>query len=148
MALLATALACAAMAGGGGPAVEPPPSVARFKLTYDRSGGLRPDSRSLSIAPGRRATARVRAPRSGHYLTVHFRIGVKPIRRLRNALERADFEAIDGPGPAAGACPDCYLYAIRYRGHQVAFTEADAPARLRSVVGRIESLIDAHLPRH
>jgi len=147
MALLATALACAAMAGCGGPAVEPPPSVARFKLTYDRSGGLRPDSRSLSIAPGRRATARVRAPRSGHYVTVHFRIGVKQVRRLRATLEHADFRAIASPGTSP-ACADCYRYSLTYRGHEVTFDDGNVPRSLHPVVGRIEAIIDAHLPRH
>jgi hypothetical protein len=149
MGLLATALACLAMSPGcGGPAVEAPPSVAQFALSYARSGGLKPDPRSLEIAPGRHATVKGRKlpSRSDSLFTVRFRIGVKQVKRLRNALERADFQAIADPGP--GACADCFQYSIDYRGHEVTFSDVTAPPGVRPVVDRIEAIIVHHLPFH
>src|SRR4051794_16756683 len=124
MGLFATALACLAAAPGcGGPAVEAPPTVAQFKLSYERSGGLVANPRSLQIAPGRHATAkRRRLPsRSGSLIAVDFRIGVEQVKGLRNALERADFGAIADPG--RGACADCFHYSIEYREHEVTFSD-------------------------
>jgi hypothetical protein len=150
MGLLATALACLAMAPGCGPAVEGPPSVARFALSYERSGGLRADPRSLEIAPGRHATAKGRKlpSRTDSVITARFRIGVKQVKRLRNALERADFQAIGTPGPNPGVCADCFFYAIRYREHEVSFSQVDVPKGLSPVVEQIEALIEHHLPFH
>jgi hypothetical protein len=149
MGLLATGLACLAMAPGcGGPAVEAPPTVAQFELSYERSGGLRADPRSLEIAPGRHATAKRRSStsRSNSPITAHFRIGVEQIKRLRNALERADFQAIADPGP--GVCADCFHYSIKYRGHEVTFSDVTVPQALRPVVDRIEAIVAHHLPFH
>jgi Emfourin len=149
MGLLATALACLAMAPGcGGPPVEAPPTVAQFKLSYERSGGLVANPRSLEIAPGRHATATRRklASRSDSLITANFRIGVEQVKRLRNALERADFQAIADPGP--GNCADCFHYSIEYREHEVTFSDVTMPPGLRSVIGRIEAMIEAHLPLH
>ena len=90
MGLLATALACLAITPGcGGPPVEAPPTVAQFKLSYERSGGLVANPRSLEIAPGRHATAKRRKlpSRSDSLITANFRIGVEQVKRLRNALE-------------------------------------------------------------
>jgi hypothetical protein len=151
MGLLVTALACLAMAPGcGGPAVEAPPSVSQFALSYERSGGLAADPRSLEIAPGRHATVTGRKlpPRSDSLVTARFRIGVSQVKRLRNALERADFQAIDTPGPNAGVCADCYVYAIRYQGHEVSFSQESVPEGLGGVVGQLEAVIAAHLPFH
>jgi hypothetical protein len=149
MGLLATALACLAMTPGcGGPAVEAPPTVAQFTLSYERSGGLVANPRSLEVAPGRHATAkRRRSPTGGGSLaTAHFRIGVEQVRRLRNALERADFQGIADPGP--GVCADCFHYSIDYRGHEVTFTDVTVPKGLRPVIDRIEAIIAHHLPFH
>jgi hypothetical protein len=148
---LAAALICVAMTPGcGGPAVgAPPPSVAGFAISYERSGGLASMPRSLAVAPGRQATAKARVSlRTGGLVTTHFLIGVRQVKRLRAALERADFQAIPAPGPEPGACADCYTYDIRYRGHELSFSEANLPETLRPVVGRLEALIEAHLPFH
>jgi Emfourin len=149
MGLLATALTCLAMAPGcGGPPVEAPPSVAQFKLSYERSGGLRADPRSLEIAPGRHATAKRRKlpSRSDSLITARFRVSVEQVKRLRNALEQADFQAIADPGP--GTCADCFHYSIEYREHEVTFSDVTMPPELRPVVGRIEAIIVHHLPFH
>jgi hypothetical protein len=151
MGLLATALACLAVYPGcGGPAVEAPPSVAAFQLSYERSGGLKPDPRSLQIEPGRRATAQRRklSARSDSRFTARFRLGIKQVKRLRNALERADFQAIPGPTPLPSNCADCYLYEIEYRGHTVSFDQTTVPEGLEPVVDQAEALIEAHLPFH
>ncbi len=151
MGFLTTALACLAVYPGcGGPAVEAPPSVAAFQLSYERSGGLKPDPRSLRIAPGRHATAqRPKFPSTpDSRSTIRFRVGVKEVKRLRNALERADFQAIPGPAPVPSNCADCYLYEIGYRGHTVSFDQASVPRGLEPVVDQVEALIEAHLPFH
>jgi hypothetical protein len=146
MGLLSTGLACLAIAGGcGGPAVEAPPSVDLVTLSYERSGGLRPTSERLVIRTGRRAKASVKVGSEAH--AASFKVGVKAMRSLRAALERADFQAIVSPGPNP-SCADCFLYAIRYRGHQVRFDEAGVPEGLGPVVARLERMIAAHLPFH
>jgi hypothetical protein len=151
MALLATALMCTAMSAGcGGPPVAevppPVPSVAKFALSYERSGGLAADPRSLQISPGRHAIAkRRRLPAaSDTTFTRRFRIGVTQIKRLRAALERADFTSIGTPGPNPGVCADCYFYAIEYREHEVSFSQVEVPERLRPVVARLEAIVNAH----
>jgi hypothetical protein len=148
--MLAAALTCVAMTPGcGGPAVQAPPSVARFAISYERSGGLVSMPRSLAVVPGRHATAKARTSvRSGGLLTNRFRIGVGQVKRLRAMLERADFQAIPAPGGEPGSCADCYTYEISYRGHDVAFNDATLPTSLRPIVARLEALIAAHLPFH
>jgi hypothetical protein len=147
MGLLATALACLAISPGcGGPAVEAPPSVAQFALFYERSGGLKATPRRLVIRPGRNATAAVDTGADSR--AVFFRVGVRRVRSLQAALERADFHAIGPPGPNPGVCADCFSYAIRYRGHEVAFSQVTVPKGLQPVVDQLESTIEDHLPFH
>jgi hypothetical protein len=152
-ALLCILAACCSTATGSPvPPIgsEAPPSVAKFALSYQRSGGFAPDPRSLRIKPGRHAIARRGGlpSRSDSLFTVRFRIGVKQVKRLRTALERADFQAIVSPGPNSDGCADCYSYSIAYRGHRVTFSEAALPGELRPVVGRLEAIIAHHLPFH
>ena len=97
----------------------PPPAIAHFAVSFERGGGLKADPRSLEIAPGRQATAK------GLGKTVHFRVGVKPVRRLRKALEGAGFADIPDPRPSN--CADCFYYDIGYRGHEVEFSQLDQP---------------------
>ena len=122
---------------------EPPPTVSQFAISYERSGGLKADPRSLQIAPRRGATAR------GSGNTVRFRVGVRKIKRLRRALESANFESVPVPVPhSLGTCADCFYYDIAYRGHEVEFSQVDQPRRLDPVVNQLEALIEAHLPFH
>ena len=110
------------------------------ELGVRRGGGLKAGPRSLQIAPGRHAKAK------GLGKTVGFRVGVKPVRRLRKALEGAGFESIPDPRPSN--CADCFYYDIVYRGHEVEFSELDQPRKLVGVVDQLEALIDSHLPFH
>jgi hypothetical protein len=119
---------------------QPPPAIAQFAVSFERGGGLKADPRSLEIAPGRNATAK------GLGRTVHFRVGVKPVRRLRKALEGAGFADIPDPRPSN--CADCFYYDIEYRGHEVEFSQLDQPRKLVGVVDQLEALIDSHLPFH
>jgi hypothetical protein len=153
MKLLATALACLAAAcgiaaAGSPPATEAPPTIAEFAITYERSGGLKPMPYRLAIRPGRAATLTAEGALDERSRTVRFRVSRKRIRRLRAALGRAGFETVGDPGPSPGACADCYFYAIAYEGHEVTFSEALVPKRLRETVALLEDLIAAHLPRH
>jgi hypothetical protein len=122
--------------------LEPPPTIPQFAISYERSGGLAGDPRSLQIAPGRHATAEARGE------TARFRVGVKQVRRLRRALESANFTSISSPPPNPGSCADCFYYDIAYRGHEVEFSQVDQPRRLVPVVNQLEALIEAHLPFH
>jgi hypothetical protein len=149
MTLLATALACLATYCGPAIAQGPPaPSVAQFAISYERSGGLAAMPQKLVVRPGRHAVLTTRGPAPDGLKTSRFRVAAKRIADLRGALRRADFDSIDTPAPAPGACADCYLYALRYQGHEVSFSEVDAPERLRGVLDRLEALVAAHLPRH
>jgi hypothetical protein len=151
---LATALMiCTALgAGCGGPpaAHAAPRPASHFTISYERSGGLRADPRSLTVTPGRHAAAKGRRlpSRPDSVLTARFRIGVGQVKRLRAALERARFTAIRAPKPETVVCADCFSYEILYRGHDVTFSDATLPRRLRPVVNRLEALIEAHLPFH
>ena len=121
---------------------EPPPTIAQFAISYERSGGLKADPRSLRIAPGRHATA------EGRGETTRFRVGMKQVRRLRRALESAGFTSISSPSPQPGSCADCFYYDIGYRGHDVEFSQADQPRGLGPVVDQLEALAESHLPFH
>jgi hypothetical protein len=126
------------------------PAGTRFAIAYSRDGGLAPSLRSLRVRPGRSAivTGSGAGDYSGRLLTSWFRIGKVQVKRLRRALARARFRGIEAPAPGSPDCADCYLYKIRYRGHRVALTETQVPNRLRPVIDRIETLIEAHLPFH
>jgi hypothetical protein len=130
--------------GCGGPAAEAPPSVARFAISYERSGGLAAMPQKLVIRPGRHAAVTTRDTDSLQPRTVRFRIGVKRIESLSRALEKAHFETIGTPGPNPGACADCFYYAIGYQGHEVGFSQIEVPKGLRSVIGQLEAVIAAH----
>ena len=147
MLLVVTAFCGAALAPAGSDA---PRWVEEFTISYERSGGLRPDPRSLKVAPGRHATAKRRSLSSGGagHLTRRFRIGVRQVKRLRAALARADFVSVPPPKPETAVCADCFSYEIHYRGREVTFSDATLPPRLRPVVDRLEALIEAHLPFH
>ncbi len=143
---ITTALMCLAISPGcggpPGPAPTPVPSVSKFAISYERSGGLKADPRSLRIAPGRHATAEAR------WESARFRVGVKQVTRLRESLGSSGFGTIPEPGPGPGNCADCFEYVIGYRGHEVAFSQVDQPPMLAPVIDRLEALIEAHRPFH
>ena len=56
----------------------PPPTIARFALSYERGGGLIGESRSLRIAPGRNATVKARGK------TVRFRVSVDRVQATQS----------------------------------------------------------------
>jgi hypothetical protein len=130
--------------GCGGPAAGAPPSVAQFAISYERSGGLAAMPQKLVVKRGRHAAVTTRDADSLQPRTVRFRIGVNRVEGLRSALAKAGFETIETPGPNPGACADCYLYAIDYRGHEASFSEIDLPKRLHGVVGQLEAVIASH----
>jgi len=149
----ATALACLLAAGGSVAVgevlpvgVEGPPSIAEFAITYERSGGLRPKPYRLAIRPGRHGTLTTEGALDKRSHTVRFRVTRAKVERLRDALERADFGTVGTPD--AGVCADCYVYAIRYEGHEVVFGDGSMPKRLRETVALLERLVAAHRPRH
>jgi hypothetical protein len=146
MALLATALMCTAMgAGCGGPPAVPADSPAsHFAISYERSGGLAGTAQRLAIRPGRRAIMSTRDRRTAYPKTFRFRVGVRRVEGLRRALARAEFATIESPAPGPAVCADCFLYAIRYRGHEVDFDESDVPDGLAGVLRQIEAILAAH----
>jgi hypothetical protein len=151
MALLATALACLSMhAGCGAPAPKAPPPVSRFALSYERSGGLKPVPRRLTIRPGRIGTVMVHRGGVGESegAATIFKVPAKTIRGLRRALRRVGFAALADPGSGPGTCADCYSYEIRYRDHDVTFDDATMPNSLGPIVNRLEMIVEAHLPFH
>ncbi len=153
MGLLATTLACLAMSPGcgGPPVVEAPPPAAAFAISYERSGGLKPMPRMLTIRPGRigqvsTAQRGIGEEQSG---ATRFKVPARTIEGLRRALARAGFAALPDPGIGPGTCADCYSYVIaipRTRGD----LQRGDDARIRSepVLGRLEAIVDAHLPFH
>jgi hypothetical protein len=150
VALLATALCLLLAAPACGTPGKGPPTVSQFAITYQRSGGLKPISRFLQITPGRHATTEPRLVPvvDDNPLTARFRVGVRTVKRLRGALERAEFVSIHSPAPGSGNCADCFYYSIAYRGHRVSFDDFDLPRRLRPVVDQLEAIIATHRPLH
>jgi hypothetical protein len=149
MGLLATALMmCTALGAGcgGPPAVQATARPAsHFAIAFERSGGLKASVETLVVRPGLRA--RATGPKGNRRASTRFRMRARTAEELRRQLARARFAQI--PSTATpGSCADCYVYEIRYRGHDVAFSDATLPQRLRPVVIRMEALIEAHLPLH
>jgi hypothetical protein len=145
MALLATLLACLASSCGPATAQSPvAPPASQFAISYERSGGFAAMPQKLIVRPGRHAILTTEGPDG--LKTSRFRVAPKRIEGLRGALQRADFGTVGTPEP--GNCADCYLYALRYEGHEVSFSEVDVPGRLHGVLDRLEALTAAHLPRH
>ena len=141
-------IACLVTSAGCGepPVAQPqPPSVSAFAISYVRSGGLKSMPQKLTIMPGRHASATVLTPRTG-IRTVRFRVGAKRIVSLRKGLSEAHFSQLRTSNP--GNCADCFLYSLRYRGHDVTLTEVDVPSPLRAVIDQLEALIAAHRPLH
>jgi hypothetical protein len=142
----ATAIACLAAVATGcdGPSVlQSPDAPAAFAISYKRSGGLEATPRKLTIKPGRHAVVSAGAPNGTHNRAVRFQVTAKRIRSLRRGLARAHFAAIESTTPS-GSCADCYLYSIRYRGHEVVLLQTDVPARLHRVIDQLEAVIAAH----
>ena len=146
LAFLAAICGSVAVAAAPAVGVERPPTVAEFAITYERSGGLRPMPYRLAIRPGRHGTLTAKGELDERSRTVRFRVSRAKVRRLRDALARADFETVDTPDP--GVCADCYVYAISYEGHEVTFGDGSMPRRLRETVALLEGLVAAHRPRH
>ena len=146
---LSTALVCLAISSPACGPPERPVPAAEFAIAYERSGGFAPMPRKLVIRPVLLGTVtEVRqAPYDTRTATRLFRVRPKTAEGLRRALARAGFASIDSPGPGTG-CADCFLYEIRYRGHEVAFDQVSEPARLRPVVERLEAIAEAHRPFH
>jgi hypothetical protein len=147
---LSTALACLAFAS---PACAAPPEkpvpAAEFAISYERGGGFAPMPRKLVIRPVLLGTVtEVRqAPNDTWTAARRFRVRPKTAEGLRRALARADFASIESPSPDTG-CSDCFLYEIRYRGHEVRFDQVSVPGRLHGVLDRLEAIAEAHRPFH
>ncbi len=147
MSLLIAAVVSCVVASSGcewppEPTPDPVPTVAQFTVDYHRSGGLKAETIGLQIEPGRHATARARGA------TVHFRVAAKKIRRLRTALEDANWGTPAPPGSESGTCADCYRYSIHYRGLTAVFDQSIQTHRFDPAVDLLEALIDSHLPLH
>ena len=149
MGLVATALACLTLASPACGAAEKPVPAATFAIAYERGGGFAPMPRKLVIRPVLLGTVtEVRqGPNDSWAATQRFRVRPRTAEALRRALARADFGGIESPSPDTG-CADCFLYEIRYRGHEVRFDQVSIPGRLRGVLDRLEAIADAHRPFH
>ena len=153
-ALLVLVVACCGVAAAQAPPrSEAPRWVERFAIYYERSGGFLPSRHSVRIEPGRRAIVKrdrgsLDPEGTEPVLTARPRIGVGRVRRLRALLDRADFPAIDSPGPRASGYADYRIYRIEYRGHKVVFTDVTVPKGLAGLVGQFEGIVNHHLPFH
>jgi hypothetical protein len=144
LALVAT-IACLVASPGCEPverSLKPVPTVSQFTVRYTRSGGLKAESIKLQIEPGRHATLRARGS------TERFRVAAKKIRRLRNALESANWGAPGPPESGSGTCADCYRYTIAYRGLTIVFDQSIQTHRFDPALEELEALVRSHLPFH
>jgi hypothetical protein len=99
----------------------------------------------LVISPGRQAVVKTLGP-GGEPRTARFRVSALTIKRLRNGLSDQRFDVFEGSGP--GNCADCWVYSIDYRGHSVSVAQTNVPIWLRKTIGRLEALVESHLPLH
>lgn len=106
--------------------------------------------RVLKIKPGRIGTAEESRPGigEGNGAATIFKVPPRTIQGLRRALGRANFASLPDPRIDPGACADCYLYAIRYRHHEVSFYDVTMPAPLGPILDRLEEIFEAHRPFH
>ncbi len=141
MGTLAIALACLAVGCPGPPAAEAPPPKP-FSLSFEKSGGLKPMPEKLTIDPGRHAEATIAGTGAGTR-TVRFRVSRKKVGILQKGFRRAGFPQLESPLP--GNCADCFIYTIRYRGHEVTIDEAAMSAELRDVVTKLETIVFDHV---
>jgi len=150
MALLATALMCAAMSPGcgGQPTVPAAHAAARpaskFAIAFERSGGLKARVETLVVRPGLRAYAT--APKGDRQASKHFRMDAKTAEELRRELAEAHFAHLKSSTSAT--CNDCYVYSITYHGHAVLFPDSKVPRSLEEVVDALEEEVIEHLYRH
>jgi hypothetical protein len=144
--ILAAIISCAVASPGCEfpvePTPDPVPAVSQFAVSYTRSGGLKAESTGLQIEPGRHATLRARGA------IVRFRVATKKVRRLRAALEDANWGAPGPPESSPGTCADCYQYTIRYRGLIAVFDQSIQTHRFDRAVEQLEALVQSHLPFH
>jgi hypothetical protein len=150
MALLATALTCAAMSAGcGGPPAVPPAHVAarpasKFAIAFERSGGLKAKVETLVVRPGLHAYAT--APKGSSQSSAHFKMSTRTAEELRRELARARFTHLKSTTDAT--CNDCYVYSITYHEHTVLFSESKVPRSLDEVIDALEGEVIEHLYRH
>ncbi len=154
MALVATALMCTALSSGcGGPPAVPVPHptprlATKFAIAFERSGGLKASVETLVVRPGLRAYAT--APKGDREASKRFRMDALRAEELRKELAKARFthlRSTANPGNP-GACADCYVYSITYRGHTVLFFDSQVPHGLDEVVDGLEEEVIEHLYRH
>jgi hypothetical protein len=118
--------------------------IEKFSVSYERSGGLAAMSQKVAIKPGRRGEA---SASTGHETrAVRFRPSVLKVKQLRNGLSDPRFKLLESS--PSGSCADCYVYSLVYREHSVSIAEPDVPVWLAKTIGRLEALVETHLPFH
>ncbi len=150
MALLATALMCAAMSAGcGGPPAVPtahaaPRPASKFAIAFERSGGLKARVETLVVRP--RLHAYATGPKGPRQASAHFRMDAQTAEELRRELAKAHFAHLESTTSAT--CNDCYVYSITYHGHTVLFSDSKVPRSLEEVIDALEGEVIEHLYRH
>jgi hypothetical protein len=134
---------------GGPAAVQPAPAAktrpaSRFAIAFERSGGLKGSVETLVVRPGLRAYAT--APKGAREASKRFRMNADSAEEIRRELRKARFGRLTSS--ADGACADCYVYSITYRGHTVLFSESQARGHLGEAVDSLEEEVIEHLYRH
>ncbi|HWA54598.1 MAG TPA: hypothetical protein VG816_10535 [Solirubrobacterales bacterium] len=148
MRLLATALACLAIATSACDALASTETSARpasqFAIAFERSGGLKGNVETLVVRPGLHAYAT--APKGKSQASAHFKMDARTAEELRRELAKAHFTHLKSTTDAT--CNDCYVYSITYHGHTVLFSASRVPDSLEEVVDALEGEVIAHIYRH
>jgi hypothetical protein len=142
--VLASVFSALALLGAGGAAVAAADStsVDDFTLAYKRSGGVAASTQTLAVRSGGHATATSSGTSEGRARS-EFPLTARRVRTLQRSLARADLGSIPPAGP--GGCADCYVYDLKYEGHNLELEEVDVPPRLRAVFDQLDAIIAAHL---
>jgi hypothetical protein len=97
-------------------------------VSFSRSGGIA--GRHVTLRVTTHGTAVV----GGHK---PFRVHASTLHRLRALLADARFDRVD---PEPSHCADCFVYAVRYRGHRVSYDDSQAKHVPRSVRMAVDEL--------
>jgi hypothetical protein len=97
-------------------------------VSFAQSGGIA--GRHVTLRVTTRGTAVV----GGHK---PFRVHASTLQRLRGLLADARFDRVD---PKPSQCADCFVYAVRYRGHHVSYDDSQAKQVPRSVRAAVAEL--------
>ncbi len=141
-AILAFTAALAAGCGGD-PAATTMHGDDGSLVAYSRSGGFASYPVRLEVQADGAATVEVQVEGAG---SSSFELGEQDLAGLRETLEAAEFDQLDGP--LSTTCGDCFSYEVVYGGATYAYDDATdvVPESVRAAVAELDRIANQHAP--